>query len=282
MYNTAPYLPRCLDSIISQFHRNIEVILVNDGSTDNSGDICEQYAQADSRVKIIHQDNAGVSAARNAGLEVYVGEWIGFVDSDDWIEPDMCQKLLSAAIASDVKMAACGQIANAKALEYVISGRGLAQSVNGKLFHKELLRDLRFDTGLHHYEDCLFVVQVISSYDINIAYVSEELYHYCKRTGSATRTFSAKRLTTLDAWEKIVKYTPKAKAYLALNAAGLALRAIDSGFAAHVSAILKRARPHMLSLITTDAIDLRMKALATMVLLFPKFSYQIWRRVWKK
>ena len=87
VYNVAEYLPQCLDSVVSQTYRNLEIITVDDGSTDGSGTICDQYAEKDSRFRVIHKANGGVSSARNEGLKTAVGDLIGFVDADDWIEP---------------------------------------------------------------------------------------------------------------------------------------------------------------------------------------------------
>lgn len=95
VYNTAPYLPQCLDSLVNQTYRDIEIICVNDGSTDNSPDILKAYAERDSRILVIHQENLGLSGARNKGLESARGEWVMFVDSDDWIGTDCCKTLLS-------------------------------------------------------------------------------------------------------------------------------------------------------------------------------------------
>ena len=88
VYNVETYLPRCVDSILQQSYENMEVILVDDGSQDGSGKICDEYAARDSRVKVIHKENGGLSSARNAGLDTAAGEYLTFVDSDDWIEPD--------------------------------------------------------------------------------------------------------------------------------------------------------------------------------------------------
>lgn len=93
VYNVAPYLTRCLDSVVGQTYQNLEIILVDDGSTDGSGAICDGCASRDSRITVIHQKNQGLSAARNAGLERMAGELVGFVDSDDWIEPDFYELL---------------------------------------------------------------------------------------------------------------------------------------------------------------------------------------------
>lgn len=94
VYNVEKYLHRCIDSILSQTYRNLEIILVNDGSTDNSGEICEWYKEQDKRIKVIHKKNGGQSSARNAGLEIATGEYVAFVDSDDWIIDNMYEYLL--------------------------------------------------------------------------------------------------------------------------------------------------------------------------------------------
>ena len=89
VYKVEKYLRKCIDSIINQTLKDIEIILVDDGSPDNCGKICDEYAAKDTRIKVIHKENGGLSSARNAGMEVAEGEYIGFVDSDDWIESDM-------------------------------------------------------------------------------------------------------------------------------------------------------------------------------------------------
>ena len=108
VYKVEPYLRRCVDSILNQTYRNLEVILVDDGSPDNCGSICDAYAKQDSRVKVIHKENGGLSSARNAGLDVMSGAYVGFVDSDDWIEPHMYESLLKLMEKFDAQMALGG------------------------------------------------------------------------------------------------------------------------------------------------------------------------------
>lgn len=105
VYNVAPYLNRCVDSVLSQTFRDFELILVDDGSKDNSGVFCDAYAQADARVRVIHQENSGVSAARNAGLDAASGEWISFIDSDDWVDTDYLSYLYDLATKHNADMA---------------------------------------------------------------------------------------------------------------------------------------------------------------------------------
>ena len=97
VYKVEPYLRKCLDSVVQQTYRNLEIILVDDGSPDSCGAICDEYATKDERITVIHQENKGLSAARNAGLDIATGDYIQFVDSDDWIEPDALATVLSIA-----------------------------------------------------------------------------------------------------------------------------------------------------------------------------------------
>ena len=109
VYKVEPYLRKCLDSIVNQTYRNLEIILVDDGSPDNCGRICDEYAERDNRIRVIHQKNGGVSSARNEGLKIASGDWIGWVDSDDWIEPDMFEYLLENAKKSKADIAVCSR-----------------------------------------------------------------------------------------------------------------------------------------------------------------------------
>lgn len=98
VYNVEKYLPKCLDSLLAQTWQELEIIVVDDGSPDNSWDIMQEYARRDSRVRLIRQKNGGLSAARNAGVEAARGEWIGFLDSDDYVAPEMYERLYCAAV----------------------------------------------------------------------------------------------------------------------------------------------------------------------------------------
>ena len=104
VYNVEPFLDRCIQSILKQSHKHLEIILVNDGSTDSSGDICEKYALQDNRILVKHIKNGGSSIARNHGLKLCKGEYIGFVDSDDWIQPNMYADLLRFSLENDLKV----------------------------------------------------------------------------------------------------------------------------------------------------------------------------------
>ena len=109
IYNVEKYLAKCIDSIINQTLTNIEIILVNDGSTDNSRKIIDKYDKKDSRIKVIHKKNGGQGSARNAGLDIAKGEYIGFVDSDDWIDSNMYENLYNAAISNNADIVVCNR-----------------------------------------------------------------------------------------------------------------------------------------------------------------------------
>lgn len=107
VYNVEQYLRRCLDSVVAQTYQNLEIICVDDGSVDHSGKICDQYAARDARIKVIHQENQGLSAARNRGLDAAEGEYIAFVDSDDYILEDMYKKMLDKLLDYNVDLCVC-------------------------------------------------------------------------------------------------------------------------------------------------------------------------------
>ena len=107
VYNVKDYVEKCLDSICGQTYKNLEIVVVDDGSTDGSGEICDTYAQKDPRVKVIHRENRGVSAVRNEGLDIALGEYIGFVDGDDWIDSDMYEFLYELLIVNEADISVC-------------------------------------------------------------------------------------------------------------------------------------------------------------------------------
>lgn len=176
VYNVKPYIAQCLDSVIRQSHREIEIIIVDDGSTDGSGAICDTYVQRDARIRVIHQENRGLSAARNRGIEAAHGEFLSFVDSDDYLLCDMLEQLLSACRKQDADMAICthrilDERRNPPLLAYsqppcadceVFNGpeimdaylrqRKIANTVWARLYKASLFDEIRFPVG-RFYED---------------------------------------------------------------------------------------------------------------------------------
>lgn len=200
IYNTKEYLISCLDSILSQTYPALQVILVDDGSTDGSGGICDEYAQKDPRVQVIHQKNRGVSAARNAGLEAATGDWIGWVDSDDWIEADMVSVLLEKAISVQADICVCGrfeelpsrtlrfgwsreQLLDGKAaMKALLQERYMDNALYDKLWRRELFQHIRFPEGAT-YED-LAVVWRLFERAKRVHCLPQPKYHYRHRAWS--------------------------------------------------------------------------------------------------
>lgn len=153
IYNTEKYLQQCLDSILAQSVRDIEVICVDDGSTDACPQILDAYAAADSRVKVIHKENGGLVSARKTGLRAATGEYIGYVDSDDWIEPDMYEKLLAALTDGKVDIAMCGRFEDTgdtrrKVCHGFPAGRYDKGALTEKIFPRMIVNSAFFEWGI--------------------------------------------------------------------------------------------------------------------------------------
>ena len=204
VYNVERYISQCVESILEQTYADLEIILVDDGSTDGSGSICDEYKLKDNRVVVIHKCNGGLSEARNAGLDIARGEYIGFVDSDDYIEPDMyevlyknCERYAAdLAAARFVKFNTQGEVrknftenievfSREEMLRLFIVGDRryeITMSVWDRLYKRELISDLRFPVG-KCYEDIVFSTKVIEKSKINV-YIDRALYHYRLREDS--------------------------------------------------------------------------------------------------
>src|SRR5690625_4358985 len=229
VYNVESHLARCLDSLVNQTYKNLEIILVNDGSTDNSGYICDEYAKRYDNIKVLHQENGGQSSARNYGLKKATGEYIGFVDSDDWIHKDMFSYLyylikkynsdiadISAVFASDsssvnISTSITERIKVFEEKEvlknYLYSG--VSDSVGQfavwrKLYKKSLFSDIEFLEG-KIYEDILINFQLLSKAQ-KIARSNKVYYYYFQDDLSTTRNGLKKRdFDLLDICEKIIE-----------------------------------------------------------------------------
>ena len=203
VYNCAAYLERCVKSLIQQTYKDLEIILVNDGSTDGSGDLCRRLAASDTRITVIDQENKGVSAARNTGLEASKGEMITFVDSDDSIDPETCEFMLNLLEEYDADIAHCGYkhlvrdevrlvhdtktvtVQNREeALRCLISGKLFTGSVWSKLFRRELLDGIRFNESIRINEDHLFCYEAFSAADKTV-FADYAFYNYLARFGES-------------------------------------------------------------------------------------------------
>lgn len=202
VYNAAPFLDKCINSILSQSFKDFELLLINDGSTDNSGEICDHYAQKDSRVRVIHKINSGVSSARNIGLDQAKGEWITFVDSDDWVHEDFLKKRYELAVAEDADVAYCDvELVYSNHNEYCRTAeidpkektqvnswiRSKSNYSPILLIKKELLdyHNLRFMPEVRLCEDLNLILKVIL-YAKKTVHVKESLYFYNKQNTAST------------------------------------------------------------------------------------------------
>ena len=197
IYKVEPYLRRCLDSVLAQTYTDLQIILVDDGSPDGCGAICDEYAAKDSRIEVIHQENRGLSGARNAGLALAKGEYIAFLDSDDYVDETMYEKLLQVLLENDADIAECGYrwvkpdvtydrentgkvdiYTNLEALEMLYFGDqmfgGISIVVWNKLYRAELFDDLCFAQGLNN-EDVDFTPRALYKAR-RIAKLNENLY----------------------------------------------------------------------------------------------------------
>ena len=205
VYNVERYLKKCVDSILAQTYANLEIILVDDGATDTSGKMCDEYKKADPRIVVVHKENGGLASARNAGLKAAHGEYIAYVDSDDWVEPDFVERLLSTCVGNDADVSICRYedcyseepfSHEEEQFTRVWSGKDavrhrvldeakycISTSACNKFYKRELIADMCFPEG-KYYEDIVYGVQAMLRAN-RVAYINRSLYHYrCARQGS--------------------------------------------------------------------------------------------------
>lgn len=200
VYNVEKYIKKCIDSILNQTFKDFELILIDDGSPDNCGKICDEYAGKDLRVKVIHKENGGLSDARNFGIDASQGEIIGFVDSDDYIDKDMYAQMITYLEENNCDVVCCDKYIvrddkkkfrpsyqenkifnNEQAVNEIFNGN-LDTTAWNKIYKRSVIKDIRFPKG-RIYED----VATIHKYIYNagkVGYISKPFYHYIKRKGS--------------------------------------------------------------------------------------------------
>lgn len=226
IYNTEKYLPKCIDSILAQTHTNWEAILVDDGSPDYCGKICDEYAAKDKRFKVIHQKNGGVSVARQTGLDNATGDYIIHCDPDDWIEPTMLEDMLKCSISNNADMVICDYIIekdgeieyskqnlpenpDAKDVISRIINEQLHGSLCNKLVRRECCHGLAFyPTNVYLAEDELFNIRLLAK-GIKVTYLPKAFYHYkMDNYSSACQSRNVKivssRIITVKEYEKIL------------------------------------------------------------------------------
>lgn len=246
-YNVEKYIRKCLDSVVTQTYHNLEIILVDDGSTDSTGKICDEYALTDKRIIVIHQKNAGLSTARNTGLDKAAGTWIAFLDSDDWISPEMYETLHALAIMYKADIASCkthecplgclvdpvvdkGDI-NELTPEQMILGLKTQDVVRfevwNKLWRRSLIADTRFIQGQVsedvHFDRILFLRAN------KMVHINRTMHHYLvNRPGSTLSNFKIGRMCVFEEFKELIEdsklqYGSDVVACVASIAAGFAM-----------------------------------------------------------
>ena len=217
VYKVEQYLRRCLDSIVVQTFTKWECILIDDGSPDNSGIICDEYATKDTRFRVIHQKNTGVSSARNAGLDVARGEWIAWIDSDDWVETDFLITLLNTAENNKVDIVTCdyyrnkvfydGSIGNTtpEAISNIVSGKALA-FLWIKFFRADIFKkkNIRCRTEFDVTEDVVLCIEYLLN-STKLIHVHKPLYHYnIENDNSLTYSLSEEKVEQIIVATKVI------------------------------------------------------------------------------
>ena len=237
VYKVEKYLCRCVDSVLEQTYTNMEIILVDDGSPDNCPVMCDEYARQDSRVKVIHQENAGLSGARNAGIDMAQGQWLAFVDSDDYLAADFLERLYQACVDTGSSLSVCrweyvrgetipehgtGETRVYTGREmlanlYVPDGAYFVVAWN-KLYRKEFFEDIRYPLGRIH-EDEATTYRIYDKVK-KAAYVDRSLYGYFVTPVSITRGFNPKRMDWVTAVAERLDFFEQ-KGYTELMVPGL-------------------------------------------------------------
>lgn len=263
VYEAEKYIERCLNSVCQQTYPYLEIICINDGSKDGSARILDGMAAVDNRIKVVHQKNHGESHARNVGLSLATGDWIAFVDNDDWLEPDMYQKMIEAGHQYDADVVCCSwfkenedeaiKVDNKSIVEENPFGResllryiyyrdeyqGFAYMWD-KLYKRELLQDVRFDEKLRIGGDVLALAEIVLR-TRRAVYLDEAYYHYLQRSESGCHTSDANKLLDwIKAYDMVINlfqenlippdimlYVKRFAAYTAFRAAKVALAIHD-------------------------------------------------------
>ncbi|MFT8342950.1 MAG: glycosyltransferase [Clostridium beijerinckii] len=226
VYNVEKYLPQCIDSILNQTEKNLEIILVDDGSLDNSGKICDEFSKRDDRIIVIHKKNNGLSSARNAGLEIARGNYIGFVDSDDWLDKTMYEVLLKLLKENNSDISCCDFFKTANGNDSIphidneiINSYNNLESLNNfynglytqtvvawnKLYKRELFKDISYPIGkIHEDEGTTYKLYYKAN---KITYTNRPLYYYRITPNSITTSkFNKKRLDIIYVYDEKVKF----------------------------------------------------------------------------
>ena len=224
VYNVEAYLERCVESILHQTYTNFELILINDGSTDSSGKICDDLANQYENIKVYHIENAGVSNARNVGIQLATGSWVTFIDSDDFVTQDYLATLASAVEGLNVGfvIAPLHHIKNGivtdlpshsektelwsteETMKELLMTTRTSFFPVAKLFKRDLLADEKFNTNYHLAEDALFLTELLLKTRCSSVFIDKPIYYYDHREGSATTSVNRYVFDTIEVYKQII------------------------------------------------------------------------------
>ena len=230
VYNVEAYLERCVESILQQTYAHFELILINDGSTDSSGQICDHLASQYENIKVYHSENAGVSNARNMGIQLATGSWVTFIDSDDFVTQDYLATLASAVEGANLGfvIAPLHHIKNGIVTDIPShSGKTELWSTEetmkellmttrtsffpvAKLFKRDLLADDKFNTNYHLAEDALFLTELLLKTRCSSVFIDKPVYYYDHREGSATTSVNRYVFDTIEVYQQIIAQVSQA------------------------------------------------------------------------
>lgn len=305
IYNVEKYLKNCIDSIIKQTYTNIEIILVDDGSPDNCGKICDEYKEKDNRIKVIHKQNGGLSDARNAGIDIATGEYIAFIDSDDYIEENYIEVLYNLCVKNDVWLSECDyeRINSDDKIEMkqnresnIYTGKEMSRRlyskdfirtivVWNKLYKREIFKSLRFPKGKIN-EDEFTTYKIFYNLD-KVAVTSEKLYYYRYSPDSImNRKFNKKRLDLIEALEERIEfykeknekelYNLTLKCYIEHLIEYFRLCKRDIEDKSYYKLILKKYRNNFLKMIMLKEIKIKSKIKYAIFFFNPNLLYLRW------
>lgn len=300
IYNVERYLRRCIDSIISQSYSNIEIILIDDGSPDECGKICDEYSKKDSRIKVIHKENEGVSSARNLGLEIISGKYLTFVDPDDYIEKEMIEKLYEWIKKYEADISICGVIDNDENYNILRKTKGkdiiLLDRENtfkefmeeyyfnsvcwAKLYRTDLWKNIRFNEKTKIAEDLEVLCEVFKKVNKTIVNTKECFYNWLCRSESATKIrYNEDWKKEIDMTKNIMKYIestyPKIidsaiKRYIRINIDCI-IRVIKYNYnLKEINELKNNIRPYFLRALKNKNISYTMKIKLLLIFINPK------------
>lgn len=300
VYNVEYYLRRCIDSILNQTIKNTEIILINDGSQDRSGDICDEYKKKDNRVIVIHKENGGLSSARNAGLEIATGELVGFIDSDDWIEPDYYETLYNGIIKynADISVMHFKIVTNYEkiqfatkvkeqwvgfhrhqAMESFFTDNFIGNSAWNKLYRSNLFKDIKYPEGMLM-EDKATTYKLINKSNLVVVNSSRKYHYYLRNDSIMQSNFNRKKFDSLkihmDQIEFVDRNYPEfyelIRARYAYEAFRLLLMMIRSNYSEKrdLESCLKIIKDNLKYVLKEKRMGIHHKAYILLFYLFPK------------